>query len=86
MGCMDHGWVLLNVVEYPPEPVACQCLRQIHTFPAQTLRRCQGTIRFRLGLVCMDNSDKKRLFVASTPNQDNPLTRDTVEQPGTPVL
>lgn len=34
--------------------------------------------------LCLDKDGK--LFITSTPNQDNPLMKDLVEEPGTPIM
>ena len=42
--------------------------------------------RFGSGWAWLSVDKNKRLFVSSTPNQDNPLMSKVVDQPGTPIL
>ena len=42
--------------------------------------------RFGSGWAWLSVGNDKKLFISSTPNQDNPLMKNLVEKPGTPVL
>lgn len=42
--------------------------------------------RFGSGWAWLSVDDKGKLFVSSTPNQDNPMMKNIVEQAGTPIL
>lgn len=42
--------------------------------------------RFGSGWAWLSVDAEKKLFISSTPNQDNPLMKNIVEKPGTPIL
>jgi len=42
--------------------------------------------RFGSGWAWLSADDRNSLFISSTPNQDNPLMKNLVEKPGTPIL
>jgi Fe-Mn family superoxide dismutase len=42
--------------------------------------------RFGSGWAWLSVGDDKKLFISSTPDQDNPLMEKLVDQPGTPIL
>jgi Fe-Mn family superoxide dismutase len=42
--------------------------------------------RFGSGWAWLSVDGDKKLFISSTPNQDNPLMKNIVEKPGTPIL
>lgn len=42
--------------------------------------------RFGSGWAWLSVDADKKLFISSTPNQDNPLMKNLVEKPGTPIL